>query len=133
MTANHRYARVLELVDPSVSMTDVDRPPVVIPRRLTLDGRELPDGTFVVEIDGIHPADEWPVTITLAVPRDAVRYVVTRVTPDGVAINGRVWIGDIEVCTPIDPISYPVDTDTAYVDIHVDEFRVGADRSLELV
>lgn len=120
-------ARVLELVDTSVFTDEADRPPVILPRRLTLDGHVLPEGCRVVDLDY---GSEWPLTVTLAVPQHAVRYVVTRTLRDGTPLGGRVWIDDVEVLAPNDPISYPAGPDLAYVDVHVFEFRIGAARRL---
>lgn len=123
-------ARTLEVVDPMASLYDVHRPPVVMPSIITMDGHRLPAGCRVVDVD-YDP--DWPLTVTLAVPSSLVKYVVTRTLADGTPLGGRVWIGGVEVHTPNDPISYPEGGDVAHVDMHVDEFRIGADRNLERV
>lgn len=129
VTTGARGAWGLEIVEPNApALVPGDGPVGVLPHVLRLDGQVLPDGVEFIDVDF---GRKWPLTVTLGVPSDQLRYVVTRTNGDGLAIGGRVWIGGIEVATPTDPIAYPHGDEIAYVDVIVDDFRIGRDRTLD--
>lgn len=122
----HRYAREIVVVDPGVDADTADWPPLLCPQQVYLDGTLLED----VRVEHVDPA--VPLTVTLAVPRSQVRMVVTESMPDGTPLRARVWVDNIEVCVPVDPVCYPDPDrrDTAWVDVHVAQLVFRGDRTI---